>query len=155
MTEPRPTLSQALDAALDAAASKVGTAPGTIEAAAGGATVVAEVVDVDRLGVVVDRLRINIGPGDLVHRSKRVSECVRPGGADLHAIELDTRLGGGVLRTKPLEDDRFYELGLDETGGVLTRHHLDSDGRRCAEPFTVTRESLGRLVDELSDSLES
>jgi len=155
VTGARPTLSQALDAALDAATGKGENAPGTIEATAGGATVVAEIIDVDRLGVVVERLRVTTGPGDLKLRAVRAAERVRPGGAALHAIELDTRLGGGVLRTETQRDNRFYELGLDETGGVLTRHHKESNGRRSREPFTVTRADLEQLLDELSESLDS
>ncbi len=70
-----------------------------IEAQKGSSRVRAEVVDVDRLGVVVERLRIDCPAGDLAGRMARVAASVRPAGQHLKPIEMDERLGGGTLRT--------------------------------------------------------
>jgi hypothetical protein len=156
VTDGTPTLGQALEAALDVAASKAGDATGLIEAASGHARVEAEVVDVDRLGVIVERVRVTTGPGDLAQRAKRVVERVRPDGQRMRTVEVDNRLGGGILRTAPVETGggRFYQIDLDENGGILTRHRKDESGRRQQERFTMTREGLGRLVDDLSQALD-
>jgi len=149
------SLGKALEALLDDA-TRSEHAPGLLEASYGGARVQAEIVDVDRLGVIVERLRVQAGSGDLEGQAERIAQTVRPAGQQLRAVEVDTRLHGGVLRTtaEHMVGGRFYQVGIDAQGAELTRHHKDEDGRRVRERFTLTREHLGRLVDELSEALE-
>ena len=148
------SLGSALEALLNEAATAAGS-PGVIEAQKGSSRVRAEVVDVDRLGVVVERLRIDCPAGDLAGRMARVAASVRPAGQHLKPIEMDERLGGGTLRTtaEHMMRGRFYQVGIDLQGAELARHRRDESGQRTREKFTLTREHLGRLVDELSDAL--
>jgi len=156
VTDTSPSLRQALDAALDAATGKDEGAAGTIEASSGGIQVKADIADVDRLGVVIDRVEVTTDSGNIEQRAARLVKQVRPDGQRLRAIEVDNRLGGGMLRTSPLKTNggRFYEIDLNETGGVLTRHRKDAEGQRHAEQFTMTREGLGRLVEDIGKALE-
>jgi len=148
------SLSKALEAKLNDTPYSGGE-PRVIEATAGNVRVRAEVVDVDRLGVVVERLRVEAGLGDTIRRAQRVEATLRPAGQRLQAVEVDERLGGGVLRTSAdhMMGGRFYQVDLDTEGAELTRHKKNENGRRTRERFTLTREHLGKLVDDLSEVL--
>ena len=74
MTQP-PPLSEALDTAL--------TAPGTTTASSGDLIVEVDTSDVDRLGVVIDAIRVRGGRGSVTERAARVAEGVTPSGQPL------------------------------------------------------------------------
>lgn len=116
----------------------------------------ADLADVDRLGASVDRLRVSLPSGiPLPLRAQGVCQRVRGLGERLVPVEIDERLGGGVLRSDPrdMRGRRYFEVGLDDEGATLERYRALPDGGREREPFTVTREQLGRLVDDLAEGL--
>ncbi len=137
-------LGEALDGAI--------SGRGRVEAEdAAGRRVRADVLDEDRLGVQIERLRVE-APGGIPERVDRIAADLRPGGERLVPIEVDARLGGGVLRTRTdeMRGRRYFEVEVDAEGAGLGRYRVEEDGTRTAEPFTVTREQLGRLVDTLA-----
>ena len=125
------TLGGKLEALLDAASRADGPA-GVIQATHGDTSVQAEIVDVDRLGVVIERLKVQTGGGDVARQAARVASSVRPAGQRLKAIEVDARLGGGVLRTtaEHMMGGRFYAVEIDPEGAELTRHRRDESGKK-------------------------
>lgn len=107
--------------------------------------------DADRLAVTLDGITVH-APADPVARAGGLARDLRPGGERLRAEEVDARLGGATLRTRPgdMRAGRFFEVVVRPEGVGLRRHRVDADGRRATEPFTLTREQLGRLVDTLA-----
>lgn len=141
-----PAGSEALERALDA------HRPGEIDRVEGpGWQAEVHAVEVDRIGVVVDRLRVVGAPGELAARAGRLAEALRPGGERLDAVEVDAGLGGAVLRTRPedMRGGRFYEVQLAPDHAELTRQVVRPGGGRAPAPFAVTREELGRIVEDL------
>ena len=128
-----------------------------VEAPSGAAAEV-DVVEVDRLGARVDRVRVTTpAPGPLARQADGIAERVRDLGDRLVPVEVDDRLGGGVLRTAPQEirGRRFFEVELDGEGATVERYQVGEDNQRERQPFTLTREQLGRLVDDLEDGLRA
>jgi predicted secreted protein len=87
--------------------------------------------------------------------ARRVTGLMEP----LRVIEVDTTRGEAILRsdspTTRGERRTHYELKL--RGGrraALSRFaaELDSSARRQQVSFTLTRESLGKLIDDLTDT---
>ncbi len=134
-----------------------GSGEGRVQVEAEDGTVVElDVVDRDRLGATVDRLRVSVPqPDPLPRQAEAIAGRVRELGGRLVPVEVDERLGGGTLRTAPGEvrGGRFYEIGLDGDGATVDRYQVGDDGARRRQPYTLTREQLGRLVDDLADGL--
>ncbi len=130
---------------------------GTITVDTEGRRATIHVVDSDRFSVVVDRLRVEDragGSGKVQQRAERLSERVKPEGRAMRPTEVAPDLGGAILRTAPREKTReFYQLEIDSSGAGLSKHRVGSDGKRQTEPFTLTREELGRIVDDMDDGL--
>ncbi|GEM_PF-1653037 len=128
---------------------------GSVEVSGSKGSVEVEVVELDGLGAKIDRVRVRVPrPTDLPSQAEQISERVRGLGERLVPVEVDERLGGGVLRSRPEEmRGGYYEVGLDGSGATVERYGLGDDGVREKQPFTVTREQLGRLVDDLEDGL--
>ena len=101
--------------------------------------------------MVVDRLRVEGQAGDLRQRSEAVVAALRPQGERLHTVELDLALGGAVLRSIPqdMRRGRFFQVDLDATGLELHRHARSRAGGRSAEPFALTRDELGRIIEDI------
>ncbi|MFH1463941.1 MAG: hypothetical protein ABIO70_06125 [Pseudomonadota bacterium] len=161
-------LSDALDAELDAHLERARQAhavgepdpgpPGTVRAEADGRTVEAEVQDCERIGATVGRVRVRQAePGDVAHQAKALAGGMRGLGERLVPVEVEPELGGAVLRTDPedMVDGRFWEAQVSDGGreAGIERWKVGADGQREAEPTTVTRESLRRLVDGLAEGL--
>lgn len=109
-----------------------------------------EVVDVDRLGAVVEGIRVRGAPADVGERARAISEAVRPAGDHLVPVEVDKGLGGAILRSQPDDVRRgFYEVRVDPESAELSGHKLTSEGKRLRVPYTWTRDQLGRVVDGL------
>ena len=68
----------------------------------------------------------------------------------IEAVEVDPGLGGAVLRTKPSEmrDGEFVEVEVRGSRSVRVRRWR-VDTERVPVDWAMTREQLGRLVDEL------
>lgn len=124
---------------------------GTVSVDADGIHAEVEVSDSDRIGVVVERVRVEGGEGPVDQRARAIAEQVRPGGEVLKPIEVAPELGGAVLRTPrdPADGGRYYQVDIDATGAELTRHRVDGEGRRHQQGFALTRDQLGRLVDQM------
>ncbi len=109
------------------------------------------------IGAKVHRVRVEARePGELSSQADGICKRVRGLGERLVPVEVDGRLGGGVLRSDPadMRGKRYFEVGLDEKGATLERFRANDDGGRERESFEVTREQLGRLVDDLADGLQ-
>jgi hypothetical protein len=127
--------------------------PGTVEVDVGGKRATVDVTDADRLGVVIDRLRVDGAEGSIVDRTEHLAEQLRPNGDRLVPLEVDPNLGGGVLRTAPDEmRGHFHQVDVDQNGAELTRHRVDDNGGRHREGLGVTREQLRSLVDTMAGS---
>ncbi len=147
-----------LSEALNAALALPGTVPGRVRAEDGGVAVDAAVRDADRLGATLDRVVVrDPGGGSVARQAAAAPERLRALGEPLVPVEVEPRLGGAVLRTPPeaMEEGRFWEVSIGADGREigLGRYRVDPDGARRAEPFTVTREALGRVVDGLAGTL--
>jgi hypothetical protein len=112
--------------------------------------------DADRLAVELEGIEVH-APADLGDRAGHLARELRPGGERLRAFEVDPRLGGATLRTRPedIRGGRFFEVDVRPEGTRLRRLRVDDYGGRTAEGFTVTREQLGRLVDTLAADPET
>lgn len=108
------------------------------------------------VGVEVKRLRVEGKPGPVDVRARAISESFRPKGERLVEVEVDTRLGGAVLRTQPgdMRRGRFFEVELDEQGVEVRRLRREGSGRQ-QEVFPLTREELGEWIDELGEALNA
>ena len=68
-------------------------------------------------------------------------------------VEVDPVLGGGMLRSRPdeMKKREFYQVDLSGQREVgVRRYRVQSDGQRKQTDFTLTREQLGDLIDEIS-----
>ena len=154
MSTEETSLSQALEAALHAA-SIAPDGPTTVEAESNGTHVQATVHDADRLGIVVEGVRVRAGPGDLRKRTQRL-EGIRPAGERMRAVEVSPSLGGSKIRTRTddIRNGEFFEIDVRADGAELQRYRKTAGGCRVIEPFTVTRKHLGNLVDQIADALD-
>jgi hypothetical protein len=112
-----------------------------------------DVADVDRLGVSVRGLRVRSDRvGSVVRHAERLPDAVRCLPETVVPVEVDAKLGGAILRTTPREvvDSEFFEVRSDGLEVSLERHRRAAGGPERV-PFTLTREQLGRLVDNLGD----
>ena len=115
---------------------------------------VLDVREVGALGVTVGEVRVRRNqPYELETAAQEVAKRVRSLRDRVVPVEVDTRLGGGVLRSRP-EDMRgtdFYQVDLEGDREVRVRRFgPEKGGGRKVLDFTLTREQLGDLVDELS-----
>ena len=130
------------------------SSPGRHTAAAGGVSAEIDVIDADRIGVVIERVRARGRRGDVVERAAAFAERLRPGGQPLTPIEVDATLGGATLRSPPDDRRRYYEAGVTEDAIELTRQQVGSDGSRQPIDFALTREQLGDMIGGIADVME-
>lgn len=144
------TRSEGLGERLDAA-----LAPGVVRAEAEGRTAEVEVAEVDRLGARVRAVRVEVPRGDtLGAQAERLPEALRVLPDRVVPVEVDPGLGGAVLRSRPrdVRDGEFFEARADGRSLTLGRRRAGPEGREDV-PFTLTREQLRRLVDDVGDAL--
>lgn len=134
--------------------------PGHIQVEAGELEAEVEVVDCDRLGTVIDHIRVRGRKADVGQRAGRIAQHLRPGGDHLVPVEVDRTLGGAVLRSQPRDvgdaragDSGFYQVDIDEESAIVRGHQVSPDGVRTPTPFTWTRDQLGRALDQLERAL--
>ena len=113
-----------------------------------------DVVAVDRLGVKVREIRVQRNePFDMVTECETLPDRIRSLPHRVQPVEVDPYLGGGVLRSRPeeMKKPEFYQVDLtgDREIGVR-RYRVQADGQRKQTDFTLTREQLGDLIDEIS-----
>src|SRR5687768_5188667 len=95
--------------------------PGQIEVEHEGRQAAIDVKDADRLGVVVERIRISDpAAAPLPARSQHLARTLRPGGERLVEVECDSNLGGAVLRSDPkdMRGRRYFQVDLDQQGNT-------------------------------------
>jgi len=152
-----PSLHDQLQAALDAA-----TAGEHAEVAVAGASpdgrevnATLTVTDVDRLGVRLRRIAVRRPSG----RDVVASAAALPGRLErllsepLVAVEIAPQLGKATLRTPvdEMRNRRYFDLEIQREGElVLRRFEVDEAGQRQPHEWTLTRQQLGQLVDELA-----
>jgi len=133
-----------------------GAGTGSVQVDSETGAVQLDIADHDRLGATVDRLRVSVpSSATLPEQASAIADRVRDLGGKLIPIEVDERLGGGTLRTAPrdIRGGRFFEVELDGDSATIDRYQIQEDGQRERQPFTMTREQLGRVVDDLAGGL--
>jgi hypothetical protein len=117
----------------------------------GGRTTV-DVIEADRLGLRVREVRVGRPMRDIVKEAASLPGRLRAIPARVVPCEVDPQLGGAVLRTEPehMRRGRFFEVNVwpEETG---IRRYRVRDGERTREDFTLTRDQLRDLIDEVRE----
>jgi hypothetical protein len=126
---------------------------GQVEATAGPHQVEVAVVDADRLGVLVDGVRVRGPVADPVATAERLAEQLRPGGEPMRVNERAPELGGATMRSPRRADGRYFEVHVDGQGAELHQQRVGPDGQRQREPFGLTREQLGQAIDALTGAM--
>jgi len=141
-----------LGRALDGALGKKGKT-GEVVVEEGGAKAVVDVVDADRLGVTVKRVRVSRAEDrDVAEEAAALPERLRALPERVEPVEVDPGLGGAILRTGP-EDMRkreFFQVDVGERDVEVRRYRVEDEGRGEVD-FTMTRGQLEQLIDELKD----
>ncbi len=153
-------LDQKLDAHLERAreAGEAPAPPGKVQVESGGVTLEAEVLDCERIGATVDRLRLRDPQGgDLARQAEALGGRLHGLGERIRSVEVEPDLGGAVLRSEPedMVEGRYWEVRVGDDGreAELERFKVGEQGQRSREPYTVTRDDLGRIVDGLAGGL--
>ncbi len=129
--------------------------PGEVVAEVDGARAEVEVVDLDRLGVTVRRVRVTGEDIGVRRAADALPEALRALPDRLAGVEVDPRLGGAVLRSVPADVRRhgdareFFEARTDGASVVVERARV-GQGREVV-PWTLTREQLGRIVERTAE----
>jgi len=129
---------------------------GRCQSTGAGSQAEADVVELDRLGVRLDRLKVqgaSVGVGEAV---QRLPDAFRSLPERIQPVEVATELGGAVFRSAP-EDIRareFFEVRTDGQGAELERWKVGTEGRERI-PFTLTRDQLRRVVEDVSEVFKS
>lgn len=113
-----------------------------------------EVTDVGKIGVRIKRIRVDKkAPIDLKEAAIKIPEGLRSLGEPLKPVEVAPNLGGARFRTSPEEmrEGEYFELEITQSGkSDLTRTKVDGEGNREEVDWAMTRDNLGRLLDELT-----
>ncbi|MCA9489638.1 MAG: hypothetical protein KC621_06930 [Myxococcales bacterium] len=139
-----------LDDALDALPAEGGTA----DVDRGGHRARVDVVEADRLGVRIRKLEVERDePLDVAHEARDLPERMRSLPDRVAPVEIAPSLGGARLRTRPedLRGKEYYEVDVEPLRTTVRRTRATEDGREPAD-FTLTREQLERLIDEVGDT---
>lgn len=142
------SLGHALPAALDEAHQ---TGARRVQVDAHGASATVDVVEVDGIGVRVRAVRVTRAVSVPIEELARLlPERVRSLPDRVAPVEVDAGLNGGVFRTPvdPVQGD-YYQLDVRGRDAEVRRFAV-SGGERAEADFAITRDSLGRLLDELS-----
>jgi hypothetical protein len=124
---------------------------GTVETGRTGGRATVDVERAGPIGARVRRVRVERDePWDISERAHDLPGRLRAIPERVEAQEVAPELGGAILRTVPddLRGDGYYEVEVGERHAEVRRVGLD-DGERTEAAFDVTREQLGRLLDEL------
>jgi hypothetical protein len=137
---------------LDAALDELDGSGQVVLERAGGRTVV-DVTEVGRIGVRVRGLSVGHAPVDLTAEAEALPGRLRAVPDRIEAIEVAPTLGGAILRTRvdDIRDREFFEVDVRPEQTGLRRYRMGEEGREPVD-FSVTREQLGHLIDELDGS---
>ena len=139
----RDPLAEKLDRAL---------APGRVEVEHEGRRAVAEVEGADRFGVQVRSLEVRrAAPLPLREAVEALPDALRALPERIVPVEVAPALGGAVLRSdrRDIREREFFEVRTDGTETTLRRVRASREGREEL-PFTLTRDQLGRIVEDVS-----
>jgi hypothetical protein len=126
--------------------------PGVVHAECDGVSAEVDVTDADRLGVSVRGVRVRTAaPGDIVDQAGRLPDAVAVLPVRVRPVEVDPTLGGAVLRSTPKRHE-YFEVRTDGREATIERLRATPEGRETL-PFTLTREQLGRLVDDVGGAM--
>jgi hypothetical protein len=136
----------ALDRALDAF-----DGPGQVTVERGGHDATIDVLDADRLGVRIRGLRVRCEqPRDVVDEAAALPDRLRALPDRVRAVEVDPALGGASLRSIPEEmRGDYFEVDVRPHETEVRRTRV-VDGERQPADFTLTREQLDRLIDQVA-----
>ena len=127
---------------------------------AGSVTVVVE--EADRLGVLAGSIgaqRRGGRPSDVAAQAQDAVRRLNYLQEPLAVIESEARRARTILRSaapRKVEGGREYNEAVLDGGGSITirRFRAEPGARRRQVPSNISRETLGRLADDLSDILE-
>ena len=117
-----------------------------------GGTARIDVAEAEAIGVRVRGVRMRrervVDVGEEAHRLAGGLRCLPD---TLCPVEVEPRLGGATLRSHPdaMRNREFFELDLSAEEAHLSRKKVGDDGYRSDVDWTMTRDDLGRLLDEL------
>jgi hypothetical protein len=139
--------------AVDRALDERNDAPGSVQIE--GPDGASADVDVDRagpIGVRVRRVKLTRSRDvDVVEEAERLADGLRSLPERIAPIEVDPKLGGAVLRSRPDEMRRrgFFEVDVQGPREVEVRRKRITDDGREDDSWDLTRDGLGRMLDEL------
>jgi hypothetical protein len=139
--------SEALDAALGA-----GDGTGRIVVTGDDGAAEIDAVAIGPIGVRVRAVRIDRGVDvDIALEAAALPDRVRTLPDRVVPVEVDPGLGGAILRSHPddMREQEFWELDVRRRSTTVRKQRVRPDGQREGVDFTLTREQLGRLVDEV------
>lgn len=161
--KPSQTIGEALDEKVRQASGTGRSFSGTVEAHTRGGKVSVVVEDADRLGVLAGPVTATRPDGSPANVPEQAAEAVRrltylqeP----LAVIESEDRRGRAILRSaapRPAQaGGREYNEAILDGGGSISirRYRAESGSRRKAVPANLSRDTLGRLTDDLVDILD-
>ena len=130
---------------------------GRVGVNAGEASAEVDVVRAGPIGVRVRGVRIDRGRDvDIAEEANALPDRLRGLPERVRATEVDPRLGGAVLRSRPDEmsegpNPEFYQVDLHGKREAEVRRLRAVDGGGYAPvEFDLTRRQLGDLLDQLS-----
>ena len=110
-----------------------------------------DVVDVDRLGVRIKRVRVHRGEAvDVDREAARLPQRIRSLGDPIEPVEVAPDLGGARLRSRPDRGGEYFEVDVERRHTDIRRTRVNADGEREESDWTMTREALHRLLGEAS-----
>ncbi len=139
-----PTLDDALDA-MDG--------PGVIDVVEEGGRTQVDAREVGPLGVRVRGLTVGRSERDVGREAEDLPGRLRAIPERVVPVEVDKKLGGAILRTAPdqMRRGRFFEFDVRADHTEIRRYKVH-DGERGREDFTLTRDQLRDLIDEVRGS---
>jgi hypothetical protein len=134
----------------------------TIEATSPSGSVSVTAEDADRLGVLVDSVNARAAggrPQDVPAQAGKAGRKLNYLQEPLAVVETDARRGRGILRSaepREVEKGREYNEAVLEGGDSISihRYRVEPGSRRRPVPSNISRDTLRRLVDDLTDILE-
>lgn len=142
-----PTLSQALEHALNQ-----DPPAGRLELEGPKAKAWVEVEALGPIGVRIKGLEVEVvNPAPADQQADALTGPLPGLSGPLCPVEVDTALGGGLLRG-PLKRGRYTELELRGGRAKLQPFELEARARKPGQ-LSMTRESLGELLQEISEGL--
>lgn len=141
--------------AVDQALDKRSDAPGTVTVdGPDGATADVDVERAGPIGVRLRKVRLKRAKDrDIREEAERLSRDLRSLPERVEPVEVDPKLGGAILRSRPDEMKRrgFFEVDVRGTREVEVRRKRITEGGREDDHWEMTRDGLGRVLDELDD----